>query len=132
MLTTGCLKRNCYALSLYNHGQPTITGEPTMIERSTTSIMALKTVIMTVQIHNGARREEERVRRRWEGGYSEGTGRIQWGYSESTVRYSEDTVRVHWGTVRVQLGYSGIRREEERVRRRRKGGYIEGTGRIQW
>ena len=46
--------------------------------------------------------------------------------------YSEDTVRVHWGTVRDQLGYSGIRREEERVRRRRKGGYIEGTGRIQW
>ena len=46
--------------------------------------------------------------------------------------YSEDTVRVHWGTVRVQLGYSGIRKEEERVRRRRKGGYIEGTGRIQW
>ena len=44
--------------------------------------------------------------------------------------YSEDTVRVHWGTVRVQLGYSGIRREEER--RRRKGRYIEGTGRIQW
>ena len=103
-----------------------------MIERSTTSIMALKTVIMTVQIHNGARREEERVRRRWEGGYSEGTGRIQWGYSESTVQYSEDTVRVHWDTVRVQLGYSGIRREEERVRRRRKGGYIEGTRRIQW
>ena len=28
-------------------------------------------------------------------------------------------------------GYSGIRREE-RVRRSRKGGYIEGTGRIQW
>ena len=51
---------------------------------------------MIVQIHNGARREEERVRRREEGGYSEGT------------------VRVHWGTVRVQLGYSGIRREEER------------------
>ena len=46
--------------------------------------------------------------------------------------YSEDTVRVHWGTVRVQLGYSGIRREEERVWRRRNGGYIEGTGRIQW
>ena len=42
---------------------------------------------------------------------------IQWG-----------TVRVHLGTVRVQLGYSGIRREE---RVRRKGGYIEGTGRIQ-
>ena len=71
-------------------------------------------VIMIVQIHNGARREEERVRRREEGGYSAGT------------------VRVHWGTVRVQLGYSGIRREEERVRRRREGGYIEGTGRIQW
>ena len=30
--------------------------------------------------------------------------------------YSEDTVRVHWGTERVQLGYSGIRREEERRR----------------
>ena len=40
--------------------------------------------------------------------YSEGTGRIQWGFNESTVGYSEDTVRVHWGTVRVQLGYSGI------------------------
>ena len=45
--------------------------------------------------------------------------RVQWG-----------TVRVHWGTVRVQLGYIGIRREEERVRRRREGGYIEDTGRI--
>ena len=56
-------------------------------------------------------------------GYSEGTGRIQ-------CEYSEDTVRVHWGAVRVQLGYIGIRREEERVRRRREGGYIEGTGRI--
>ena len=32
----------------------------------------------------------------------------------------------------VEEGYSGIRREEERVRRSRKGGYIEGTGRIQW
>ena len=115
---------------LYNHGQPTITGEPTMIERSTTSIMAVKTVIMIVQIHNGARREEERVRRTVEGGYSEGPGRIQWGYSESTLGYSEDTVRLHRGTVRVQLGYSGIRREEERVRRRREGGYIEGPGRI--
>ena len=41
-------------------------------------------------------------------GYSEGTGRIQWGYSESTEGYSDDSVRVHWGTVRVQLGYSGI------------------------
>ena len=75
---------------------------------------------MIVQIHIGARSEEERVRRRGKGGYSEGTGRIQWGYSASTVGYSEDTVRVHWGTGRVQLGYSGIRREEERVRRRRK------------
>ena len=103
-----------------------------MIERSTTSIMAVKTVIMIVQIHNGARREEERVRSRGEGGYSEGTGRIKWGYSESTLGYSDDTVRVHWGRVRVQLGYSGIRRDEERARRRREGGYIEGTGRIQW
>ena len=74
---------------------------------------------MRVQFgYSEIRREEERVRRRREGGYIEGTGRIQWGYSESTVGYSEDTVRVHWGTVRVQLGYSGIRREEERVRRR--------------
>ena len=107
---------------LYNHGQPTITGEPTMIERSTTSVMAVKTVIMIVQIHNGARREEERVGRRREGGYiegrlghsedtvrvqlgySEGTGRIQWG----TVRAQWGTVRVHWGIVRVQLGYRGI------------------------
>ena len=53
--------------------------------------------------------------------------------------YSEDTVRVHWGTVRVQLGYIGIRREEERVRKRRKentlrvqGGYRWGTVRVQW
>ena len=43
--------------------------------------------------------------------------------------YSRDTLRVHWGAVRVQLGYIGIRREEERVRRR-EGGYIEDTGRI--
>ena len=94
-----------------------------MIERSTTSIMAVKTVIMLVQIHNGARREEERVRSRGvgEGGYSEGTGRIQRGYSESTLGYSDDTVRVHWGTVRDQSGYSGIRRDEERARRRREG-----------
>ena len=41
-------------------------------------------------------------------------------------------MRVHWGTVRVQSGYSGIRRDEERARRRREGGYIDGTGRIQW
>ena len=38
--------------------------------------------------------------------------------------YSEETVRIHWGTVRVQLGCSGIRREEERLGRRREGGYI--------
>ena len=41
-------------------------------------------------------------------GHSEGSVRVQGGYSESTVGYSEDTVRVYWGTVRVQLGYSGI------------------------
>ena len=64
-------------------------------------------------------------------GHSEDTVRVQLGYSEGTVGYSGDTMRVHWGTVRVQLGYSEIRREEERVRRR-EGGYIEGTGRIQW
>ena len=77
--------------------KPTITVEPTMIEHSTTSIMVVKTVIKEiVKIHNGGRRgrEEERVRRRREGGYSEGTGRIQWGYSESTVGYSEDTLGV--------------------------------------
>ena len=49
-----------------------------MIERSTTSIMAVKTVIMIVQIHNGARREEERVR-------SRGGRRIQCGYREDKV-----------------------------------------------
>ena len=48
-----------------------------MIERSTTSIMAVKTVNMIVQIHNGARKEEVRVRRRGEGGYSEDTVGIQ-------------------------------------------------------
>ena len=47
-----------------------------------------------VHIHHGPRSKDERVRRRREGGYSEGTGRIQWGYSESTVGYSEDTVRI--------------------------------------
>ena len=58
---------------------------------------------MRVQFgYSEIRREEERVRRRRGGGYIEGTGRIQWGYSESTVGYSEDTVRVHWGTVRIQ------------------------------
>ena len=48
-------------------------------------------------------------------------------------------MRVHWGTVRVQLGYSEIRREEERVRRRRledtlrvQGGYSGDTVRVQW
>ena len=46
---------------------------------------------------------EDTVRFSWcKVGYSEGTGRIQWGYSESTVGYSEYTVRVHWGTVRIQ------------------------------
>ena len=40
--------------------KPTITVEPTMEERSTMSIMVIKTVIKEiVQIHNGARREEE-------------------------------------------------------------------------
>ena len=74
-----------------------------MIERSTTSIMAVKTVIMIVQIHNGARREEERVRSRGgEGGYSEGTGRIKWGYSESTLGYSEGTLGHSEGSVGVQ------------------------------
>ena len=74
-----------------------------MIERSTTSIMAVKTVIMLVQIHNGARREEERVRSRGgEGGYSEGTGRIQRGYSESTLGYSEGTLEHSEGSVGVQ------------------------------
>ena len=63
-----------------------------MIERSTTSIMAVKTVIMIVQIHNGARREEERVRSR---GGEEDTVRVQGGYSG-------DTVRVQWGTVMIQ------------------------------
>ena len=63
-----------------------------MIERSTTSIMAVKTVIMLVQIHNGARREEERVRSR---GGEEDTVRVQGGYRG-------DTVRVHWGTVMIQ------------------------------
>ena len=53
-----------------------------MIERSTTIIMAVKTVIMIVQIHNGARREEERVRRRGKGD----TVRVKGGYSGDTVR----------------------------------------------
>ena len=46
---------------------------------------------MIVQIHNGARREEERVRRR----EKEDTVRVQGGYSGYTVR-------VQWGTVRIQ------------------------------
>ena len=46
---------------------------------------------MIIQIHNGARREEERVRRRGE----EDTVRVQGGYNG-------DTVRVQWGTVRIQ------------------------------
>ena len=65
----------------------------------------------TVRVQFGyseIRREEERVRRRREGGYIEGTGRIQWGYSESTVEHSEDTLGHSEDTVRVQLGLSGI------------------------
>ena len=62
-----------------------------MIERSTTSIMAVKNSDHVVRIHNGARREEERVRRRGK----EDTVRVQGGYSG-------DTVRVQWGTVRIQ------------------------------
>ena len=46
---------------------------------------------MIVQIHHGARREEERVRRR----VKEDTVRVQGGYSG-------DTVRVQLGTVRIQ------------------------------
>ena len=46
---------------------------------------------MIVRIHNGARREEERVRRRGK----EDTVTVQGGYSG-------DTVRVQWGTVRIQ------------------------------
>ena len=58
---------------------------------------------MRVQLgYSGIRREEERVRRRREGGYIEGRVRIRWGYSESTVGYSEDTVRLHWGTVSIK------------------------------
>ena len=56
----------------------------------------------TVRVQLGYSEMRRGVRRRREGGYIEGTGRIQWGYSESTVGYSEDTVRVHWGTVRIQ------------------------------
>ena len=62
---------------------------------------------MRVQLgYIGMRREEERVRRRRKGGYIEGTGRIQLGYSESTVGYSEGTLGHGEDTVRVQLGYS--------------------------
>ena len=47
-------------LSHPSTSKPTITVEPTMIERSAMSIMVVKTVIKEiVQIHNGARREEE-------------------------------------------------------------------------
>ena len=64
---------------------------------------------MRVQLgYSGIRREEERVRRRREGGYIEGTGRIHLGYSESTVGYSEGTLGHSEDTVRIQLGYSGI------------------------
>ena len=46
---------------------------------------------MIVQIHNGARREEERVRSRGK----EDTVRVQ-------GLYCGDTVRVQWGTVMIQ------------------------------
>ena len=45
---------------------------------------------MTVQIHNGARREEERVRRRGK----EDTVRVQGGYSGDTVRVQCSTGRI--------------------------------------
>ena len=61
---------------------------------------------MIVRIHNGARREEERVRRRGkedtvrvQGGYSGDTVRVQWvqcGYSEGTLGHSEGSVGVQW------------------------------------
>ena len=54
--------------------------------------MAVKTVIMIIQIHNGARREEERVRRRGK----EDTVRVQGVYSGDTVGYSEGSVGVQW------------------------------------
>ena len=75
---------------------------------------------MRVQFgYSEIRREEERVGGGGKEGYIEGTGRIQWGYSESTVGHSEDTlghsedtvrvqVGVKWDTVRVQGGYSGV------------------------
>ena len=83
---------------------------------------------MIVQIHNGARREEERVRRRGEGGYSEGTGSIQWGYSESTVRYSEGTLGHSEGSVGVQWDYSEstVRYSEGTL------GHSEGSVGVQW
>ena len=45
---------------------------------------------MIVQIHNGARREEERVRRRGK----EDTVRVQGGYS--ALGHSEGSVGVQW------------------------------------
>ena len=64
---------------------------------------------MIVQIHNGARREEERVRRRVkedtvrvQGGYSEGSVGVKWDTVRVQGGYSGDTVRVQWGTVRIQ------------------------------
>ena len=73
-----------------------------MIERSTTSIMAVKTVIMIVQIYNGARGEEERVRRRGK----EDTVRVQVGYSRYTVRVQWGRVRIQWGYIGAQWGFS--------------------------
>ena len=37
-------KAKLFYLIIVYHGQPTITVEPTMIERSTTSIMAIKNI----------------------------------------------------------------------------------------
>ena len=47
---------------------------------------------MIVRIHNGARREEERVRRRGK----KDTVRVQGGYSEGTLGHSEGSVGVQW------------------------------------
>ena len=58
--------------------KPTITVEPTMIERSITSIMVIKTVIKEiVQIHNGARRRREEEEGEEEEGEEEEGRRIQ-------------------------------------------------------
>ena len=68
--------------------KPTITVEPTMIERSTMGIMVVRNSDQgdSSKSGGGGGGEGRRRRRREGGGYSEGTGRKQWGYSESTVR----------------------------------------------